>query len=195
MPFFPTGANIKLVVNGLTVAFATDFRYSIKVRHQNVAICGVYEGDEHEVLAYDVDGGFTIIRYVEGVKSKLERQRRKAPNGASDLGNGIGSWTKNQPNGPLGTLKNSGNFTNDGRANEALNPGLFQNGTWFDIELFQKLPNGQTGIARIKSCRIEQVDGQITKRGVFVQSFRFVANIVDEDSFLANESGVGQTTA
>jgi hypothetical protein len=179
----------------LTLAFATDFRYSIKVTHHNVAILGVYEGDEHEALAYDVTGSFTLVKYVEGLKSKMEQKGLKAPNGVSNLGNGVGSWTRNQPTNIGGILKNSGNFTNDGRANEALDPGRLQFGTWFDIEFYQLVPGGQTGIARIRNCRIVQADAQVSKRGILTQSFQFVANTVDEDSFLATPSGIGQTNA
>lgn len=195
VPFFITGNNAKIRVNGVTLAFVTDFRYTIKINHSDVRILGVYEHDTAEPLSYDVNGGFTVVRYVEGRKSALERQGFKSPDGVSNLGNGVGSWTRNQPRGIGGTVRSSGNFTNDGRANEALDPGKLQTGTWFDIEFYQKVPGGQTGVTRIRNCRITQADSQVSKRGVLVQSFQFIANAVDEDSFLATPSGVGQTTA
>lgn len=194
-PFFITGGNAKIRVNGVTLAFVTDFRYTIKINHSDVRILGVYEHDTAEPLSYDVNGGFTVVRYVEGRKSALERQGFKSPDGVSNLGNGVGSWTRNQPRSIGSTIKSSGNFTNDGRANEALDPGKLHTGTWFDIEFYQKVPGGQTGVARIRNCRITQADAQVNKRGVLVQSFQFIANAVDEDSFIATPSGVGQTTA
>jgi hypothetical protein len=195
-PFFPTGGNVKIRVNGVTLAYATDFRYTVRVNHQDARILGVYEHDTAEVLSYDVNGSFTLIRYIEGVKDRLEAAGAVAPNGASNLGNGVGSWTANQPNGLAGVIRNSGNLTNDGRANEALDPSRYHTGTWFDIELYQKVVGGrQTGIAKLRNCRITQVDTEISKRGIMTQSFQFISNGVDEDSFLANPSGVGQQQA
>ena len=224
-PFFITGGNAKIRVNGVTLAFVTDFRYTIKINHSDVRILGVYEHDTAEPLSYDVNGGFTVVRYVEGRKRAFERDGLTPPNGVSDFGNGIGSWTLNGPiddtraaaSRALGNLSrgfNIGaaetNITNslkrtvrnvqynlmeDGRANESLNPGLLQYASWFDIEFYQKIPGGQTGVSKIRNCRIVQADTQVNKRGVMVQSFQFIANAVDEDSFVSTQSGVGQTTA
>jgi hypothetical protein len=199
-PFFITGGNCKIRVNGVTLAFATDFRYSIKIKHSNVKILGVYEHDTAEPLSYDVDGSFTVIRYVEGLKKNLTNQGFNIPEGVSNSGNGVGSFTRNGPiedvNSLRRTLQNvSYALVDDGRANEALDPSKLSTGSWFEIEFYQKIPGGQTGIAKIKGCRIVQADAQIQRRGVFSQTFQFVANGVDEDSFLASESGVGQTQA
>lgn len=194
--FFPTGSNCKLIVNGVTLAFAIDFKYTIKIKHHSAKILGVYEADTQEPLAYDVNGNFTVIRYIEGMAGRLTGQGFSVPSGVSNLGNGVGSWTVNQPNDIVGTVKSTGNFTNDGRANEALNPAKLHTATWFDIAFYQNTSDGNAlGIALIKNCRITQVDSGIMKRGVFMQTFSFVANSVDEDSFLANPSGIGQTNA
>jgi hypothetical protein len=196
-PFFISGGNCKLRVNGITLAYATDFQYSIKIPHQDVKVLGVYEHDTTEPLSYDVTGSFTIIRYVEGSVARAKARGQSAPSGANNLGNGVGSWTKNQPSiGIIGAAKAAGNFTNDGRANEALDPSRFHTSTWFDIEFYQILPGGgQTGVARIRNCKITGADAAVTKRGIMTQTFTFTANVVDEDSFIANSSGVGQTTA
>jgi len=191
-PFFISGGNAKLRVNGVTLAYVTDFKYSIKINHQDVRILGVYEHDTAEPLSYDVNGSFTIIRYVEGMVKRAKDARQAVPNGANNAGNGVGSWTKGSTTA-VGRLK-AGQF-GDGRANEALDPSTFQNSTWFDIEFYQKIGNGQTGVARIRNCKITSADAQVSKRGLMTQTFTFIANAVDEDSFIANSSGVGQTTA
>lgn len=191
-PFFISGGNAKLRVNGVTLAYVTDFKYSIKINHQDVRILGVYEHDTAEPMSYDVNGSFTIIRYVEGMVKRAKDARQAVPNGANNAGNGVGSWTKGSTTA-VGRLK-AGQF-GDGRANEALDPSTFQNSTWFDIEFYQKIGNGQTGVARIRNCKITSADAQVSKRGLMTQTFTFIANAVDEDSFIANSSGVGQTTA
>jgi len=191
-PFFISGGNAKLRVNGVTLAYVTDFKYSIKINHTDVRILGVYEHDTAEPMSYDVDGSFTIIRYVEGMVKRAKDKRQAVPNGASNAGNGVGSWTRGSSTA-IGRLK-AGQF-NDGRANEALDPSTFQNSTWFDIEFYQKIGNGQTGVARIRNCKITSAESQVGKRGLMTQTFTFIANAVDEDSFIANSSGVGQTTA
>lgn len=48
------------------------------------------------------------------------------------------------------------------------------------------------GVANIRNCRITQADFSISKRGAAVQRFSFVALYVDEDSFVADFSGLGQ---
>jgi hypothetical protein len=194
-PFFITGANVKLKVNGVTLAYATDFQYSIKIKTQDARILGVMEHDTSESLSYDVNGSFTIIRYASDLKGTLTNKGYSVPNGTSSLGNGVGSWTPNQPNGIGGIVRNSGNFTNDGRANESLDPSKLASSTWFDIECYQVYPGGQTGLARIRNCKITQADTRVGVKGLMTQTFSFIANGVDEDSFLANASGQGQTNA
>jgi len=190
-PFFISGGNARIRVNNVTLAYVTDFSYSIRVNHQDVKILGVYEHDTAEPLSYGVSGSFTIIRYVEGSVTRAKQRQQSVPSGASDKGNGVGTWTRAST-----ILQRSGNFTSDGRANEALDPVTFHRGTWFDIEFYQKLPdNNSTGVTRIRNCRITGADASVSKRGLFTQTFTFTANAVDEDSFIATQSGVGQTTA
>lgn len=191
-PFFVSGGNAKIRVNGVTLAYVTDFKYSVKINHSDVRILGVYEHDTAEPLSYDVNGSFTIIRYVEGSVKRAKDKRQAVPSGASNSGNGVGSWTTASSTA-IGRLR-SGQFS-DGRANEALDPSTFQSGTWFEIEFYQKTAGGQTGVARIRNCRITSADTAVNSKGLMMQTFGFIANAVDEDSFIANPSGVGQTTA
>ena len=85
-----TGANAKVIVNGLTLAFATDISYNITVKHANPKVLGMYETQEFTPLAYDVVGSFTIIRYVRDAVNTAGG----GPFGAKGVGNGIGNWTK-----------------------------------------------------------------------------------------------------
>ena len=220
-PFFVTGANAKIKLNGKTLAFCTDVSYSIQVIVQTPKILGMYEGSSIEPLGYNVSGSFTVIRYVRNAGSAIGHKPRDiAPN---DSGNGVGNW-----GGVWGS--NGGDFLarngigNDGRANEALDPSKMAASTSFDIEIYQKVQsqkvdqtvlgqlggfssrlvnvlgggtgsgsgNDVIGVAKIRNCRISQADFQMTKKGVAIQRFNFQALYVDEDSFVADYSGKGQ---
>jgi len=48
------------------------------------------------------------------------------------------------------------------------------------------------GVANIRNCRITQADFSLSKKGVAVQRFSFVALYIDEDSFAADFSGTSE---
>src|ERR1035437_7743136 len=90
-PFFISGANAKVKVNGKTLAFCTDLSYSIQVLTQTPKILGMYEGSSVEPLGYTVSGTFTVIRYAKDIVQAVGGVK---PNGiaANDAGNGSGNW-------------------------------------------------------------------------------------------------------
>jgi hypothetical protein len=190
-PTFITGANAKVKVNNKTLAFCTDLSYSVQVITQTPKVLGMYEGSSVEPLGYNVSGSFTVIRYAKDVKDNIGSG--KSPHGLAenDAGNGVGNWGQAWGGGAGGFLARSG-VGNDGRANEALDPSKMQNGVGFDIQVYQKTPGGDIGVANIRNARISQADFSITKKGAAVQRFTFVALYVDEDSFVADFSGLGQ---
>jgi hypothetical protein len=189
-PFFITGANAKVKVNDKTLAFCTDLSYSIQVLTQTPKVLGMYEGSSVEPLGYTVSGSFSVIRYAKDAKANVGA---KAPDGVAnnDAGNGVGNWGAAWGGGTGDFFAKNG-VGNDGRANEALDPSRFSNGVTFDIQVYQKTPSGEIGVANIRNVRITQADFQLTKKGAAMQRFNFVALYVDEDSFVADFSGVGQ---
>jgi len=138
-PFFITGANAKIRVNDKTLAFCTDLSYSVAVLTQTPKILGMYEGSSVEPLGYTVSGSFTVIRYAKDAKANIGN----APKGTAvnDAGNGVGNWG-GVWGGTVGDILARNGVGNDGRANEALDPSKFANSTTFDIEVYQKTPNG-----------------------------------------------------
>lgn len=190
-PTFITGANAKVRVNDKTLAFCTDLSYSVQVLTQTPKVLGMYEGSSVEPLGYTVSGSFTVVRYAKDVKNSV--QGGKNPNGlaGNDAGNGVGNWG-GAWGGTTGDFLARNGVGNDGRANEALDPSKFQNGVTFDIQVYQKTPTGDIGVANIRNVRITQADFTLTKRGAAMQRFNFVALYVDEDSFIADFSGIGQ---
>jgi hypothetical protein len=157
-PFFITGANAKIKLNGKTMAFCSDFSYSVQILTQTPKVLGMYEGSSVEPLGYTVSGSFTVIRYIKDAKQNIG----SAPNGISenDAGNGVGNWGSAWGSG-LGSFLAKNGVGNDGRANEALDPSKFQSGTTFDIQVYQKVDPTRT------VTRTLPVDPLIfTKRGV-----------------------------
>lgn len=196
-PFFVTGDKVKLVVNGKVMAFATEFQASVQILTQTPHVLGMYEGTSVEPLGYNVIGSFSVVRYVKNVKGNVGGI---APNGVQDAdnGNGIGSWG-NTVAGVLGVLAGGGlpgaggSSPQDGRANEALNPATYAQGTSFDIEVFQNQPNGSPlGVVRIRSARISKADFSINKKSAGMDRFEFVGLYLDGDNFYAQSSGGGQ---
>lgn len=187
-PFFVTGANCKLKVNGVTLAYATDLNYTVSIPHARVRNLGSFETNSFEPLSYDVNGSFTIIRYVDDLKSRLENAGLGTPDGASNLGNGIGGWTTLSSSGVL--LQSLGNGV-DGMANKSLNPASLQDGVTFDIEVYQKMPDGDSlGVSRMRNVRIVSMSSNINKRSNMTQTFQFIAQFLDEDSFIADPSSI-----
>lgn len=189
-PFFLTGANAKVVLNGKTLAFCTDLSYSVQVNTVTPKVLGMYEGSSVEPLGYQVTGSFSIIRYMKDI----EGGRAVVPNGVTpnDAGNGVGNWGSAWGSGIGSFLANAG-VGNDGRANEALDPSKFDHGVTFDIQVYQKSPDGsQHGVVNIRNVRVTQADFSISKKTPAMQRFNFVALYADEDSFVANFSGRGQ---
>lgn len=190
-PFYLTGSNAKIRINNRTIAFCTDIGYSITVNHETPIVLGMYEGSSIEPLSYIVEGSFTIIKYTAGYKTDV----LGPPGEVSERGNGLGAW------GPDGVakqlfagLKLSGA---DGKAYDDLNPRKLQTGVGFDIEISQQIGGGTDlrSVAKIRGCRITKADFRLSKRDAARQSFQFKALYADEDTFLADFSGLGQQFA
>lgn len=191
-PFFITGANAKVRVNDVTMAFCTDVSYSVQVLTKVPKTLGTYEGTSVEPLGYNVSGSFTVIRYAKEAQRVIGKD--SAPSRTSVAGNGVGNWGTAWG----GSILANAGVGNDGRAHEALDPSKFATGTTFDIEISQMIsdnasPGNTTsiGVALIRGCRITQADFQMSKKGVATQRFSFVALYADEDSFVADFSGTG----
>jgi hypothetical protein len=194
-PFFLTGANAKLVLNGKTLAFCTDFSCSVMISHQTPKVLGMYEGVSVEPLGYNVAGTFSVIRYVNNAADNIGAGAT-LPFGVTAAGNGVGNWGSIWGGGALGNLPSqlgTPGSGSDGRANEALDPSTYSQGTTFDILIYQHNPNGDPlGVIRVRSARISKADFGVTKKSAAMDRFEFIALYVDGDAYQANPSGNGQ---
>lgn len=50
----------------------------------------------------------------------------------------------------------------------------------------------ETSVILIRDCRMEEIAFSLNKKGVATQTFTFKARYVDDDTFIARKSGVGQ---
>jgi hypothetical protein len=192
-PFFLTGSNAKIIVNGVTLAYCNSVSYSVQVNHATPTILGMYEASSIEPLSYKVTGSFSVTRYVADVGSKTSGP---SPQGVAsgDQGNGIGTWAKKP--GTLDRIKDglSGSRDSaDGRVYDSLNPSKLDQSTTFTMEIYQKISGGeQVAVAKIRDIRITQADFNLSNNKAAIQNFNFSALYADEDSFLADMSGEGQ---
>ena len=185
-PFFLTGSNAKIRVNGVTLAYCSNISYSVQVNHATPTVLGMYEPSSVEPLSYKVTGSFSVVRYIADIKSDVGG---KAPHGATSKGNGIGGWGQNPGNlGASFDIKKG----IDGRAYDNLDPSKLQKATMFNIEIYQKFDGGQRSVANIRNVRITKADFNLGNNKVASQTFNFTALYVDEDSFTADFSGAGQ---
>lgn len=136
-PYFLTGANAKIKINGVVIAYCTDFRYSVRIKHAKPKVLGLFEAQSIEPMSYDVSGSFNVIRYVADVEQRLKSLGNNVPNQTTNFGNGSGYWSSSK--------KGAGDIVGgvnplDGQANNNLIPGDLLAGLFFDIEIYQKIP-------------------------------------------------------
>ena len=179
-PFFLTGANAKIKVNGRTLAFATNVSYRVQVIHEDPRVLGMYEGHSLEPVSYKVTGSFSVIRYVADMTDKVN-----APSDVNSKGNGPGAWGDN---------KFSDAISSEPSPREFFNPRLMDRHSAMELEIFQKLPGGgNLAVAKIKGMKFTLNDFAIRdKKTAATQTIQFEALYVDEDSFLTAFSGEGQ---
>lgn len=178
-----TGSNAKIKINGITLAYATDIQYSMSVQTIPVETMGRYEVLANEPIATIVAGSFAVVRYTSSAKGG-------GISGAAANGNGVGEWGDRA--GGEGALVQNVN----GGMSTHMNPGDLLTATTVDIELYRKSINdpsvkdgGTELFKRIKYCRLTQMAGSVNKRGILMEQFSFVAELIDDDSFTARPSG------
>ena len=172
-PGFITGANAKVKIGGITLAYAQDVSYNVTTTTIPIETMGRYEVVSNEPVAFFVDGTLSVIRY-----TKIAAEGSMA--GAASAGNGIGNWNFKVPNGS--------------NAASHVNPGDLLASQTFDLEIYQKFDNnGQVGesevVVKLHDCRFTRKGGAINKRGVLVEQFAFNAIYKDDDSFDKKGSG------
>lgn len=186
VPSFITGANAKIKIGDLTMAYAQDVSYSIEVSTIPVETIGRYEVVTNEPIAYYVSGTLSVIRY-----TKSAAQASTVLPGTAKTGNSVNNWNDGVSGGNIGAH---------------FDPANLLSSKSFDLEIISKLPNDATGgapatgattnpagavagesIIKIRDCRMTRKQGSVTKRGLIVDQFAFSAVLADNDD--ENASG------
>jgi hypothetical protein len=195
VPSFITGANAKLKIGNLTLAFATDLSYQITTNSIPVRAMGMIEVAAYEPVSYTVSGTFSVVRYTRDaasadvVLSRLVAETNAATGettqvlksyiagkqipGASANGNSIHQW----------------NDSRAGNIGRHVDPGSVLKSLTFDIEVFSKQRDNNTElILKLRDCRISSKSGALTKKGLMVDNFSFNAILTDNDdqTFVSN---------
>ena len=90
-PSFITGANAKIKIGNITMAYAQGISYNVTVTAIPVKSMGRYEAVSHEPVDYMVEGSFSVVRYTSAATPGEGSQITPMP-GVSPLGNGPGAW-------------------------------------------------------------------------------------------------------
>jgi hypothetical protein len=163
-PGFITGANAKIRLDGVTVAYAMDVSYNVDTLTVPVECMGRYEVLSNEPIAYGCNGTLSIIRYTKQAKASNIDGASASGTAASNIG---------------GTNIKFGDH---------IDPSKMLTSKTFDLEIYQKLNQtagaGASDVAsvyRIKDCRLVRRGATLNKRGVLVDTYAFVG-VVAEDS-------------
>lgn len=172
VPSFLTGANAKVKIGSITIAYAQDVSYRVNISTIPVEAMGRYEVISNEPIAYNVEGSLSIIRYTAAAGAA-------GAAGAAAKGNGIGNWKTN----------------NDQNGDAQFNPKDLLISKTFDLQVFQKQNDGtvmasEHGAAiKLIDCRFTSKGGSVNKRGILTEQFTFNAILVQDDSFTVSRSG------
>lgn len=159
-PSFITGATAKIKIGNLTMAYAQDVSYNTTVTTIPIETMGRYEVVSNEPVAYFVDGTLSIVRYTK---------EAAAMNGAAANGNSVEQWNNVVGNG--------------GNAGNGFDPARMIASETFDVQVFQKLTDGNTeSVGKLRDCRFTRKGGAINKRGILVEQFAFNAILMDNDA-------------
>lgn len=191
LPSFITGANAKIKVGNLTLAFASDVSYQVTVNHVPVRAMGMLDVAAYEPISYTVSGSFSVIRYTKDAASadlvlytlgliddddnaetapvpvEIATVAGKQIPGASTSGNSVHQW----------------NDRTSGNVGRQLDPSTILKSLTFDLEIFSKssVGDGQESILKIRDCRIASKSGSLSKRGLMIDNFTFNALLANND--------------
>jgi len=152
---FITGANAKIVIDNVTMAYCSDVSYNINVQTIPVETMGKYEVHANEPVAYSVNGGFSIVRYTNNAAAIVDAANvETTPQNMSAAGNGAKSTT-------LG---------------EHLDPRKILASGTFDVEIHEKrdADGGTYAVFLVQDCRLTSRGMTLNKRGVMVDNYAFV---------------------
>jgi hypothetical protein len=167
VPSFITGANAKIKLGSMTMAYAQDVSYAVEVSTIPVETIGRYEVVTNEPVAYYVSGSLSVIRYTSNAAAIAG-----LPGASSNTtGNSINTWEDQTTSATVGWQ---------------FDPAQMLASKTFDLDIFSKLnASGNELVVKIRDCRFTRKTGAVTKRGLIVDQFSFSAVLMDHDGEVA----------
>jgi hypothetical protein len=153
-PSITTGANaIIRFVGGSTFAYATDLSVRVKVNQIPIEVMGRSSVAAYEPGTYQVEGGFTLIKYSQAAKL-----------------NGMPNTDQYGNRNPfIKTQDENGNYLSD-----HINPSMLMTSKTFDIEVLENTAYGQISLFKILDCRISDLNFSLNKKSLMSSQYSFV---------------------
>jgi len=166
-PLFLSGANAKVVWNGLIVAYAANTSYAVATPTIPVEVMGRYEVISHEPISYFVSGSMDVVRYTKFAYEIAAPT--KVPSHANQSGNRPEKWA-------------TGHF----------NPAKILASQTCDLYVAQKADQSGQLITqeafRVTDCRMTSRSSMLDKRGIWFERYTF-DGILFVDEGMMEETG------
>ncbi len=172
-PGFITGANAKVKMGNVAVAYATNVSYTVDVATIPVDVMGRYEVLSYEPTGYTVRGSLEIVRYTS----------RAANSGIQDASvNGDAPYNINVNTGST--------------AQDQINPAAMLDSQTWDLQIYELVTEGAQGTSNavytIADCRLERRGATLNKRGILTDAYSFVG-ILGKDTDIADDVQVANS--
>lgn len=155
---FITGANAKIVVGGITLAYCTDVSYNVTVQTIPIEAMGKYEVHSNEPVGYSVDGSLAVIRYTKRAATSLVDDAAAEGNRPEKIDPGAGQGSD---------------------WNTHINPKSLLTSSTFDLHIIEKADESgganDVEVVYLEDCRLTRRGASLNKRGVMVDQYNFVA--------------------
>jgi len=172
-PSFITGANAKIRLGNITIAYAQDVSYNVEVTSIPVETMGRYEVVSNEPVAYSVQGTLSIIRYAASAAATGKPfQAAAGGNGMKKLVPGTG-----------------------GNASMHFDPKNLLSSETFTLEIMQKGMDAANpkSIVKLHDCRFVRKGASVNKRGILTDGYAFNCILHDDDSTSAAADQVARS--
>jgi len=183
IPSFANGSALKITVDDITIAYATNLSFSDDVTHAGVGGVGSYSYDALEPVQYAARGGFSVTHYSKAAMTAIA--------GGNDL-----SAASNAPTRSSGNNSVNGGDGNSFLVANSFNPINLLTSRTFDIQVLQGDANEVTGkretlkdkvVFTCKDCRLTSYGLSFTPGTLVAEQIGFICiQVVDEQVLLNN---------
>ena len=191
IPSFANGSALKISVDGVVIAYATNLSFSDDVTHAGVGGVGSYSYDALEPVQYAARGGFSITHYSKAAMTAIAGGKPLS----ADSNAPARSSGKASLNGGTDLLSDGNSFL----VPNSFNPAAMLASTTFDITVVQTgTPNivkgkvttrgEDTPVFTCKDCRLTSYGLSFTPGTLVAEQIGFICiQVVDEQVLGSNK--------